>query len=174
MSNFASIKFIEEYAKVAYYSVVIDGAEDGVSIFENFVAKHTKENKEKLNHILAWIKKIGDMHGAKEYFFRHEMAAEALPPPLGKGRQPTYIEDGQNAVNNLRLYCHRLNDRVVVLFDGDIKTADTPQECPQVKSHFNLANILSKLIDKSFADGTIEWDEDGWDILYDEDFKIDF
>lgn len=173
MSNFASIKFIKEYAKVVFYSVVINGEEDGESLFEAFVNQHTGSEPAKLNHILAWIKLIGDRYGAKESYFRHEMAAEGLPPS-GIDREPTYIEEDQNTSNNLRLYCHRLNDHVVILFGGAIKTTDKAQECPQVKDHFKLANILSRLIDQSFVEDDIEWDDDDRDILYNEDFKINY
>ena len=37
MSNFATIKYIQSYAKVTYYSIVINGEEDEESLFELFV-----------------------------------------------------------------------------------------------------------------------------------------
>ena len=173
MSSFASIKFIKEYEKVVFYSVVINGEENEESLFETFIKKYTTSEPAKLNHILAWIRLIGNRYGAKASYFRHEMAAEGLPP-RGIDREPTYIEEDQNTSNNLRLYCHRLNDCVVILYGGAIKTADKAQDCPQVKGHFNLANILSRLIDQSFADDDIEWSDDYQDILYNEDFKINY
>lgn len=171
MSSFVSIKFIKEYERVVFYSVVVNGEEDKESLFELFISQHTVSESAKLNHILAWIRVLGNKYGAKDRYFRHEMAAEGLPPN-GIHREPTYIEEDQNVSNNLRLYCHRLSDHVVVLFGGDVKTATKAQDCPLVKHHFNLANTLSRLIDKSFADGDLEWDDDYRDILYDENFKI--
>ncbi|WP_313270088.1 hypothetical protein [Sphingobacterium sp.] len=173
MSSFASIKFIKEYEKVVFYSVVINGGEDEESLFEAFVKQHTAGEFAKLNHILAWIRQIGNQYGAKASYFRHEMAAEALPPN-GINKEPTYIEEDQTTSNNLRLYCHRLNDHVVILYGGAIKTAGKAQDCPQVKEHFNLANILSRLIDQGFVDDDIEWNDDDRDILYNEDFKINY
>ncbi|MDR3010860.1 MAG: hypothetical protein LBV59_23235 [Sphingobacterium sp.] len=91
-----------------------------------------------------------------------------------RNKEPTYIEEDQTTSNNLRLYCHRLNDHVVILYGGAIKTAGKAQDCPQVKEHFNLANILSRLIDQGFVDDDIEWNDDDRDILYNEDFKINY
>lgn len=173
MDNFVCIKFIKEYNKVIYYSVVINGYEDQASLFEGFVDKHSVVNKEKLNHILTWLRVIGNRYGALSHLFRDEKDAAALPPP-GTKREPCYIEEDQTASNNLRLYCHRLNEHVVILFDGDIKTADQAQNCPQVAPHFNLANTLALAIDNALRDGDIEWDDDYLDIIYEQNLKIVF
>lgn len=80
--------------------------------------------RQKLNHVLEWIKTIGDKYGAQHHFFRSEASiadASALPP-IGKDREPCFTEFGKNKANNLRLYCLRANERVVFLFNGDLKT----------------------------------------------------
>jgi len=171
MSNFASIKYIKSYAKVTYYSVVINGEEEEKSLFELFVDRYTTEEKAKLNHILSWIKEIGDKYGAMDYLFRDENNASALPPS-GVDREPTYIEEDINAANPLRLYCHRLNEYVVILFGGGVKTADAVQDCANIRIPFYLANKLTKLIDKNILEKEIEWDDERKDILYDEEYKL--
>lgn len=171
MPNFVSIKFIEEYREVVYYSVVVNGEEHEQSLFEAFLQKYGNEEKTKLNHILSWIREIGNVHGAQPNFFREENHAEALPP-YGIHRNPSYIENDIESANPLRLYCHRLNAHVVVLFGGGVKTANAAQDCANVRMPFILANKLSKLIDKSIQEREIEWDEDGKDISYEEEYKL--
>lgn len=171
MSNFASIKFINEFDKVTYYSLVINGEEDEESLFEAFIKKFTPIEIEKLNHILSWLREIGDKYGAQRSLFREENYASALPPS-GINKKPTYTEDDVTTGNPLRLYCHRLNDHVVLLFNGGIKTAAAVQDCANVRMPFILANKLSKLVDDRIRDGDIEWEDDLMDIKFEENYKL--
>lgn len=179
MNNFATIKHINSFKHVEYYSVCID--EDGdSSLFEKFLVKHTQENLQKLNHIQSWIKWIGNKYNAKIDYFRNEAetADTSALPPKNPNWEPTFIEWNNETetghTNNLRLYTFRANEHVVFLFNGDIKTADKAQNCPNVKSHFKLANTLSKLIDKCFVEGEIEWNEDQTDIEFDENLELNW
>lgn len=59
------------------------------------------------------------------------------------------------ACYDFRLYCMRLSDNIVVLFNGSIKTTFTNQEDPQLMFVFRMAKTFSrrineKIIDKSF------------------------
>ena len=178
MNNFAEIVFIEKYKKVTFYSIAIN---DGDVLYDAFVKKQWINNKEKLNHILAWINKIGDKTGALDHYFRNEAEtadARALPP-IGKEKHPTYVEvneDGKHETmaNNLRLYCMRVSNQVVILFNGDIKTTQKAQDCPSVKPHFKLANKLTNLINESFASGDIRWNNDYSEIELDENFLLEW
>lgn len=179
MNNFASIIFVQRFRKVTYYSLSIN---EDVSLFEQFVNKHTVENKEKLNHIMAWIKVIGDNIGAYDQYFRNEAEtadARALPPK-GKNRKPTYVEvdertnNRHNQANTLRLYCMKANESVVFLFNGDIKTADKAQDCNNVKSHFRMANTLTRLLNQALAARDIQWNEAFKDIVIDDDFLLEW
>lgn len=172
MNNFAQLRRIAKYDKVSYYSVVLNTERS--SLFEKFITKHTTSNIEKLNHILAWLQEIGVKHGAKSNLFRPEAygADTSALPPRGKDREPTYIENGETESNNLRLYCFRLNDNVVVLYSGDLKTADLAQECPNVKPYFLLANKITKALETSIKQKDINWNEDCTDIIFDSDLEI--
>lgn len=174
MNTFAHIKPIAQYAKVSYYSVCID--DNDSSLFEEFIKKQTIENQNKLDHILSWLKEIGNNYGAQTYYFRPEgeTADTSALPPKGIDRKPQYTEHGKKKANTLRLYCLRANESVVFLFNGDIKTDNIAQNCPNVKPHFKLANILTKAIDEAFRDGDIAWNENCTEISYNEDFKIYF
>lgn len=171
MSKFAYLVEVEQFEKVKYFSIVItdEPLEEGKSLFDIFIDKQTIENKDKLQHILDWIKLIGNYkYGADENFFRFENTASALPPK-GKDRKPSYLENDQNTPNDLRLYCFRANEHVVFLFNGDIKTTAISQDCPNVKSHFDLANKLSKKINELFGK-EILWNDNCSDIIVEEDF----
>lgn len=174
MSTFAKISLVASYDKVTYYSVaLVDEEADQPSYFEKFVSKHQQHNREKLNHILSWLKEIGNVWGARPHLFRDEREAHALPP-RGTHREPTFIEMGEPVANNLRLYCYRLSESVVFLFDGEVKTADAAQDCPNVRPYFRMANKLVQVIDEYFGQGDIEWNDDRTDIVYDEEFLLIF
>lgn len=174
MNTFAQIKPIAQYNKVSYYSVCIN--ENPFSLFEEFVKYHTTKNTKKLNHVLEWIKIIGNKYGAQSHLFRPEAEtadASALPPK-GIDKKPHYTEHDEKKVNNLRLYCLRANEHVVFLFNGDIKTTKYAQDCPNVKTHFKLANQLTKSIDNAFINKDIVWNDDFTQIECEEDFKLDY
>ena len=172
MNTFAHIKPIERYDKVAYYSVCINDSNE--SLFEEFISYHEINNRDKLNHVLEWIKILGNKYGAQIHLFRPEAAiadASALPPK-GKDKKPCYTEFGKSKANNIRLYCLRANEHVVFLFNGDIKTTHYAQDCPNVKDHFTLANQLTKAIDLAFAEKLIVWNDDYTLINCSSDFKL--
>ena len=172
MNTFARIKPIAAYEKVRYYSIVLGDDED--SLFEHFIAVQQGEHPKKLNHILAWIRVIGEKYGAQEYLFRSEAfgADASALPPKGKHREPVYIEYGKKSANALRLYTFRINERVVFLFDGALKTAATAQNCPNVSAHFKMANILTAAIQTALEEQDLRWEEDFSDINYDENFTL--
>jgi hypothetical protein len=174
VNTFARIKPIVKYDKVSYYSVCMENNE--LSIFEEFIERHSTTNKDKLNHVLAWLKEIGNKYGAQPHLFRPEgeTADASALPPMGKDRKPCFTEYGKTKANNLRLYCLRANENLVFLFNGDIKTAQYAQDCPNVKTHFKLANQLTKAIDKAFKEKDIIWKDDFTEIDCDDDFKLQF
>ncbi len=163
---------------VVYYSVVIgneDATSEDKSIYEMFLEHHTPVCPEKLNYLISCINFIGDRKGALQQYFRLENDASALPPPTNVAKKELVSiinEDIEVSGFDLRLYCLRLNDNVVILFNGGIKTTDYPQDCPNVRRHFNMANTLAKKITEAITDNEIEVSED--DILYDNDFEIIF
>lgn len=174
MNKFARIKPLFKFKQVAYYSVCLE--EDEQTLYDKFVDKHTSENLNKLYHIQKWLQVIGEKYGAQQRFFRNEAknADTSALPPIGKDRKPYYVEFGKKEANNLRLYCLKANAKVVFLFSGEVKTAKKAQECPNVKPHFELANALTKAIDKAFRDKEIRWIEDDTLITCDEDFILEY
>ncbi len=120
-------------------------ADDFFSKFENDKTLATD-----LDILVAWITEIGDQRGAKARYFRQENMAEALPPP--------YRIMAELNVNkcDLRLYCIRLSEEIVILSNGGLKTSQTVQDSPDVWPKFNFANKMAHQILKQLQTGEIQ------------------
>lgn len=82
---------------------------------------------------IANILKQISKRGAQRRYFRHERAAEALPPK--------WIRNSR-----LRQYILRLSDSVVILGNGCVKETRTAQESRDCNPKFQLMNRLSEKI----------------------------
>ena len=165
MNIFAKIEHVESYKKVNYYTVCFEGKK---SEFADFIDKHECEERisDEYDDIISWLEKLGDEIGADRRYFRHEWKADALPPPK-KFIEIDYTE-------NLRLYCMRVSDSIVILFNGAIKTHGiiSAQDCPKVSPFFNMANKLVKKIDELMLDGEVVISEDGYSLEIQENTEI--
>ena len=172
MNKFATIIPIDsfQFEKVKYYSVLFE--DQDVTEFEDFLNRmeDIQQIEEEVNNILFWIEEIGRKYGAQERFFRHEGAytdTSALPPPA-KEMQLRKIE-GQD----IRLYCLRANEHVVIFFNGGVKTTQKAQDCPNVAPYFKLANLITQKINQLFQQREIGWNEDFTDIVFDDHLEIE-
>ena len=123
-----------------------------------------------LSNLLVWLEEIGDNYGAQKRFFRSEAwvtDVQALPPPR-KQMELKKIE-----VEDLRLYCLVLNEQVVILFNGGIKTTHKAQDCPNVGKYFKQANLLASRIDHLIRSGEIYWNQDFTDIRFNKNLEIE-
>ena len=67
MDRFAEIRLVASYEKVTFYSIIY--VDNDRTLFEKFVEIHSIKNKDKLQHILSWIREIGNTYGAKKKLF---------------------------------------------------------------------------------------------------------
>ena len=74
----------------------------------------------------------------------------------------------------LRLYTFRVNESVVFLFNGGIKTTKYAQDCPNVGPYFQLANQLTAALQKALEEKEIRWNESFTQIDYDSDFELEY
>lgn len=167
MNTFATINQVVLYEKVRYYSILFEG--ERVTEYEKFILNHVSNQniKDEFFDLLHWITyHLGERFGAQKKYFRHEGAAEALPP------NAQFLD--LDYAENLRLYCCRISDHVVILFNGGIKTKgiNNPQDCEVVKPHFENANKLTRCINKAFTDKQIRLSEDQKVLLINDDFEI--
>ncbi|SDA96021.1 hypothetical protein SAMN03080617_04167 [Algoriphagus alkaliphilus] len=143
MNTFTLEIFDDEGRQCTFYTVRWEEAD--VSETNRFFEKYENEsNFEKPIQELAVFltKKIGNDVGAQKDFFRFENAAQALPP---SGRYKV----GEITINYgdfpLRLYCLRISDNLVVLFNGGEKTAESAQG-GTTSMAFHEANLFAKRI----------------------------
>jgi hypothetical protein len=98
-------------------------------------------------------KSIGDKYGASDDFFdRTENAAQALPPKPKIRVQEIKIL-GTNFP--LRLFCYRISNEIVILFNGGIKDAGTAQESEDLSMKFYEAQNFVKRIERALRDEMI-------------------
>ena len=174
MNTFAHLERLAEFQcrKVKYFSVCFEEAE--VNEFFDFLNRmeEMEAMKDELSNLLVWLEKIGEHYGAREQFFRNEACGadvKALPPP----RRQMLLRELE--VNDLRLYCLVLNENVVILFNGGIKskTVIKAQDCPNVGGYFKQANRLAAKIHQLMICGEVQWNRDHTDIIYNDNLEIE-
>ena len=124
------IELIEEHDAVNFYSVHL--SEEELSELERFFDKFPEdcEYDEDIDTIIAWLDKIGE-NGALERYFRNEGR-------YGDGVSAIPIE-----TSNLRLYCIRLSDKILVFGNGGIK------DCARWQQSETLSDYVETLVDTS-------------------------
>ena len=143
MNTFALEIFDDQGQVCTFYTVRWEDA--ALSETDKFFVKYENDStfQRPMQELAKFIsKKIGDEMGALEDFFRFENAAQALPPSGRHKVEDLYINFGNFP---LRLYCLRISETLVVLFNGGEKTADTAQE-GKTSMAFQEANIFAKRI----------------------------
>lgn len=135
--------FDDEGSRCTFYTVKWQDAQQSET--DKFFTKY--KNDEKLKRSLQELAKfleivIGEENGALKDFFRHENNAHALPPSGTYRVDEVTINYGQFP---LRLYCLRISDSLVVLFNGGEKTSQTAQG-GKTSMVFQEANQFAKRI----------------------------
>ena len=125
-----SIELIEEHDAVNFYSIHL--SEEELSELERFFEKFPEGSPfdEDVDTIIAWLDKIGET-GALERYFRYE-------GKYGDGVSAIPIE-----TSNLRLYCIRLSDRILIFGNGGVKN------CAAWQDSDTLAEYVEMLVDTS-------------------------
>lgn len=143
MNSFVILRLFKTFKKVTYYTFLKEN--DDFTEAEKFFNKclSNKKLEEQSQELVEWIKLIGEEYGAKDRYFRFENEAGALPPK--------FVES-----NNLRLYVYKVNDNIVILSNGGLKTKRTAQECPNVKDHFRFAGKMAKQLNILLGQGSIK------------------
>ena len=152
MGQFATLEVFAQFKKATFYTVRFE--EDKMSETDKFFNRFRGniERREQLREMAAFIEEVGNVYGAKAWLFRDESAAEALPPEYR-----TAIRNGlvQFLDYDLRLFCIRLNDGIVILLNGGIKTTQKVNDSPDLFSKFRLAHQISRKTTEKIIDR--EW-----------------
>ena len=102
---------------------------------------------------------IGNRYGATNDFFdRIVNSAQELPP---KPKQ--WVEEIKDLGINfpLRLFCYRITDNIVILFNGGIKESQATQESKNLSMKFYEAQTFVKKIEEAMQSKIIEISDDG-------------
>lgn len=122
MTQRYTIELVEEHDAVNFYSIHLEDEE--LAELERFFEKFPLESPfdEDIDTIIAWLDKIGES-GALERYFRHEGR-------FGDGVSAIPIDAGQ-----LRLYCIRLSEKILIFGNGGVKDTPTWQESETLKEY---------------------------------------
>lgn len=156
-----------QFARVHYYTIRVEKRQPEFSDFVRRMAVDERDADE-LAEINRYIEQIGEHFGAYPVHFRKEDDAEGLPPPYHD-----FIGTDMPNDYGLRLYCIRLTPSIVILLNGDRKSARKVQQCGNCYKHFNLARRLSRQITSALVDGFITINEVNRIIEQDEDFELE-
>ena len=142
MTQKYNIELIEEHDAVNFYSLHIEGEE--LSELERFFEKFPEGcgYDDDIDTIIAWIDKIGEK-GALERYFRYEGR-------YGDGVSAIPIE-----TSNLRLYCIRLSDKILVFGNGGVKDVAKWEECETLSEYVGALVDTSRFIASRLSDGTL-------------------
>ncbi|MDN3654045.1 hypothetical protein QWZ08_00320 [Ferruginibacter paludis] len=151
--------------KVRYYTVLLENK--GISEFRDFIQRAAQHSPVELAEINRYIQQIGEKYGASENHFKPEDAAERLPPPYHE-----FIETEDVNDFGLRLYCIRLTTGIVILLNGDRKTALKVKDCEKCYRHFDLARKIARKINAAILDGYIEINDSAREIEVEQDFEL--
>lgn len=136
------LELIEEHDAVNFYSIHLDGKE--LSEMETFFEKFPLGSpyEEDIDVIISWLDRIG-ASGALERYFRYE-------GKYGDGVCAIPIE-----TNNLRLYCLRMSDKILIFGNGDIKDTKTWQESETLSEYVSILIDTRRFISSRLADGSV-------------------
>ncbi len=142
MTRKYSIELIEEHDAVNFYSIHLN--EEDLSELERFFEKFPLGSPydEDVDTIIAWLDKIGET-GALERYFRYE-------GKFGDGVSAIPIE-----TSNLRLYCIRLSDKILIFGNGGVKECATWQESETLSDYVETLMNTSRFIASRLANGTL-------------------
>jgi hypothetical protein len=155
MNNFALEIWDDESRYVTFYTVRRENETDSET--DKFYTRFKDDPiyRPALEELTALIFDIiGDREGALDAFFRRqENKAAALPPAKLKSLSLEYPNFP------LRLFCFKVSERIVILFNGGPKTAGTSQSSERLNFYFQNAQNFASRISDALRDGDIQIDK---------------
>ena len=133
--------------KATIYSLLVDDEEK--TLFDKFIEENDEQFPEEIDSIFDTIKKIGNKYGNVRNFFKENE---------GKlGDLVCALCDSPNS--NLRLYCIRLGNAVIILGGGGHKSKSIRalQENLTLKDANYLLRNFSELLHQKMLEGDIYW-----------------
>lgn len=144
--NTAELKIVAQNENISLYSICFDGSQE--SEFEKFINKfkdNATVNHEYRTILLALERILGT--GALERYFRLE------------GRMNDDLCALAIDSKQLRLYCLRISDQILIAGNGGIKTTRTYQENEELNGYVMNLQQFDRLLKQAQAEGTITIEE---------------
>jgi hypothetical protein len=137
-------------SKATFYSVLVD--DDSETLFEKFYEENKNTFREELKSIVKTLDTIALDNGARRSYFKENEGK------LGDLVCALY----DTPKSNLRLYCIRLGNTVIILGGGGqkIKTIRALQEDVKLTEENYLMRKLSELLYKKIKEGEIYWQDE--------------
>ncbi|HOJ67129.1 MAG TPA: hypothetical protein PLZ54_09175 [Paludibacteraceae bacterium] len=164
MNNFALEIWYDEGRICTFYTVRWVTEDDDTASetdkFFNTYAVPGHPLEEKAMQLFRLITEcIGNRYGATDDFFdRIVKKAQELPP---KPKQ--WVEEIKDLGIHfpLRLFCYRVTENIVILFNGGIKESQSTQESKSLSMKFYEAQTFVKKIAEALQSKMIEISDDG-------------
>lgn len=136
--------------KASIYSIVTENSE--LPFLDHFIQEHLEIFSQDLISIVSRLKSIGNTVGALDIYFK-------LDEGLKWNDLVCALFDIPD--KNLRLYCIRLNEKIVVVGNGGPKNVRTWQEDPKLHKEVHEMMHYSSIIRKKIADGSLRISSNG-------------
>lgn len=136
--------------KASIYSIVTE--DSAGSLLDLFINDHREKYSQDLISIISRLKSIGNTVGALEIFFKLDegLAWDDLVCALYD------IPD-----KNLRLYCIRLNENLIIVGNGGPKNVRAWQDDARLSKEVHEMMHYSNIIRKKLANGSLRVSNDG-------------
>lgn len=132
-------------AKASFYSIV----GDNMNLFGNFLLENEKTFQAEVLNILGRIKNMADKSGAKETFFKPDESSDF--------RDEKVVAFYDIPDSNLRLFCIRLSEKLVIIGGGGHKSKSIIkwQQSRKLISEIHKVMAVSELLEKRMSHGNI-------------------
>lgn len=159
MSNFEIVEWYNDGRSCNVYTVHFDMKKENEAnlFFKKYGLSETLYKNQTLQLLQFIVNSICNKYGAiDEFFDRHENLVNALPPHPKK-----HIIEIAFFGNTfpLRLYCLRVTEQILILFNGGEKTSKTAQGSKDLSFKFYEAQIFASKINDALRSSIIEVDE---------------
>ena len=137
-------------SKTTIYSVLIIG--ENKTLFDIFIEENKGKFEKEINDISKRLLVIANTTGARDHFFKLNEGN------IGDGIAALY----DNPNSNLRLYCIKYGNGIVLLGGGGFKSKSIRafQENPKLKSENYLLREISKQITQKMRDKDLNFSQD--------------
>jgi|GEM_PF-1328432 len=138
--------------EVRVFSAVLN--DDTLTEFDKFDSKEFLNRDAELEYLYS-ILHVFIEEGYDPDLLRKEDAADAIAVLYADIDEIRFRDDNSDPNDQgIRLYCFA-RPGVLVLFNGDIKTAQNPRECLNVSTYFDIAVKVSRKLERDISQRVI-------------------